>query len=299
MRICPKCGRKNSNNSQYCVDCGETLIKKGTNTRKGKPELWIFAVIGAALLGVGVAFVLNWLPHTDNPVSEESSSVSETDSGKDATDTQQTESELSYEETDTQEKELVDTITAQTSVGDSVYFGTYEQDNDLEDGNEWIQWLVLDEEDDCYVLITSEVIDCVCYNNEWKATAWENCSLRNWLNTTFLTNAFTKEQVESIADSYHTDKDGNTIEDQIFILNSDELRDYFDTNEARAAGATPYATAQGVYVYSNGRCWWWISEAGADPHYARYVNCEGVILEHGMLVFNNAFGVRPVIRVYK
>ena len=299
MRICPKCHHKNSNNAQYCENCREDLIKKGTNTRKEKLELWIFALLGAALLGAGVIIVLNMLPHTDNTVSEESSSVSETDSGKDATDTQQAESELSYEETDTKEKELVDTITAQTSVGDYVYFGTYEQNNDREDGDEWIQWLVLDKEDDGYLLITSEVIDCVCYNNEWRVTAWRNCSLRNWLNTTFLTKAFTKEQVESIAYSYHTDKDGNTIEDQVFILNSDELRDYFDTNEARAAGATPYATAQGVYVYSNGRCWWWISEAGADPHYARYVNCDGVILEYGMLVFNNAFGVRPVIRVYK
>ncbi len=256
-------------------------------------------MMGVSLLGAGAILVLNRLPHTDNTAAEEASSVSETDAGKDATDTQQAESELPSEETDTKENEIVDTITAQTSIGDSVYFGTYEQNNDPEDGNEGIKWLVLDEEDDYYLLITSEVIDCATYNNEWRETTWENCSLRDWLNTTVLTNAFTKEQIERIAVSYHTDQDGNNTEDQVFILNSEELRGYFDSNEARAAGATPYAQARGVYVYSDGHCWWWISEAGADPHYARYVNCEGVILEHGMLVFNNAFGVRLVIRVHK
>ena len=238
---------------------------------------------------------------TDNKTTVDKQESSETDLGEGANKTEQSESELSNENADTLKKESieVDTITTQTSVGDYVYYGTYEQNNNLEDGNEWIEWLVLDEKDSKYLLITSDVIDCVCYNNEWKVTTWENCSLRDWLNTSFITEAFTEEQKDSIAYSDHEDEDGNYATDQVFILNPEELRDYFKSNEARTAGATPYAKAQGVYVYSNGNCWWWVSEAGADPHYARYVNCEGAILEYGMLVFNNAFGVRPAIWVYK
>ena len=57
--------------------------------------------------------------------------------------------------------------------------------------------------------------------------------------------------------------------------------------------------AEIAYEYSNGNCWYWAGEAGADPHYAKYVNCEGVILDYGMLVFNNSFGVRPAIWVEK
>lgn len=198
-----------------------------------------------------------------------------------------------------QEAAEVNTITEDTSVGDLVYFGTYEQDNDPENGREPIEWVVLDEEDGQYLLITSEVIDEACYNNVWEPTTWESSSLRGWLNTSFLEEAFTGEQIDRIAFTEHTDEDGNSTDDQVFILNPEELEDYFETDNDRKAGATSYAEAQGVYEYSNGNCWWWVSEAGADPHYARYVNCEGAILEYGMLVFNNAFGVRPAIRVLK
>lgn len=211
-----------------------------------------------------------------------------------------TQQDMTEVPTDTPVTELeVDTITAQTSVGDFVYYGTYEQNNNDEDGKERIEWLVLDEEDGRYLLITSEVIDCVCYNNVWRDTAWGNCSLRDWLNTSFLTEAFTENQINSIAYSEHTDEDGNSASDQVFILNAEELRENFNSNNERTAGATPYAEAKGVYVYSNGNCWWWVSDAGADPHYARYVNCEGAILEYGMLVFNNVFGVRPAIWIKK
>ena len=92
---------------------------------------------------------------------------------------------------------------------------------------------------------------------------------------------------------------GNYTSDQVFILSPWELENYFSSNSDRTAGATDYAEARGVYEYSNGNCWYWAAEAGADRHYARYVNCEGVILEYGMLVFNNSFGVRPAIWVEK
>ena len=36
------------------------------------------------------------------------------------------------------------TISSQTNVGDLVFYGTYEQNNNLEDGKEAIQWIVLD-----------------------------------------------------------------------------------------------------------------------------------------------------------
>ena len=106
-------------------------------------------------------------------------------------------------------------------------------------------------------------------------------------------------QILHIASTDHTDVDGNYTSDQVFILNPWELENYFRSDPDRASGATDYAEARGVYEYSNGNCWYWAGEAGADPHYAKYVNCEGVILDYGMLVFNNSFGVRPAIWVEK
>ena len=206
--------------------------------------------------------------------------------------------EENSENADHEAKE-VDSITEDTSVGDHVYYGTYEQDNDLKNGKEPLEWIVLDKYEDSYLLITSEVVDEVCYNDEWDVTTWENCSLRAWLNTTFKEEAFTMAQILHIASTDHTDVDGNYTSDQVFILNPWELENYFRSDPDRASGATDYAEARGVYEYSNGNCGYWAGEAGADPHYAKYVNCEGVILDYGMLVFNNSFGVRPAIWVEK
>ena len=202
-------------------------------------------------------------------------------------------------ETSVNESVAVDTITDQTSIGDYVLFGSYEQDNNYKNGKEPIEWLVLDEEDSRYLLITSEVIDEACYNNVWEPTAWKDSSLRKWLNSSFLEEAFSEEQLSRLVNKKHANADGDATSDRVFIMDREELEDYFDSNNARTAGATPYAEAQGVYEYSNNNCWWWVREAGADPHYAKYVNCEGAILEYGMLVFNNAFGVRPAIWVGK
>ena len=112
-------------------------------------------------------------------------------------------------------------------------------------------------------------------------------------------SAYAEAQTFQISYTEHTDVNGNYTSDQVFILNPWELKNYFRSDSDRAAGATDYAEARGVYEYSNGNCWYWAAEAGADRHYARYVNCEGVILEYGMLVFNNSFGVRPAIWVEK
>ena len=202
-------------------------------------------------------------------------------------------------ESERHEVEEVDSITGDTSVGDYVLYGTYEQDNNLENGKEPLEWIVLDKYENSYLLITAEVIDEVCYNDEWDVTSWQSCSLRSWLNEEFIEEAFTEAQTSQISYTEHTDVDGNYTSDQVFILSPWELENYFSSNSDRTAGATDYAEARGVYEYSNGNCWYWAAEEGADPHYARYVNCEGAILEYGMLVFNNSFGVRPAMWVEK
>ncbi len=232
------------------------------------------------------------------PDSPETEKEPDTDQESD-TDVEQEDNAQDTNESAADETVIVNTITDQTSVGDYVSFGTYEQDNNPENGKEPLEWRVLSEEDNRVLLITAEVIDEVCYNDVWEVTTWENCSLRAWLNSTFKEDAFAQEQIQSIVSADHTDEDGNYTSDQVFILNSSELRQYFSSDSDRTASATDYAQAQGVYEYTNGNCWYWIGDAGADPHYARYVNCEGAVLEYGMLVFNNSFGVRPAMWVEK
>ena len=50
------------------------------------------------------------------------------------------------------------------AVGSSVYFGSYEQDNDTEDGAEPIEWLVLAVDNDKALLLSRYALDCQPYN---------------------------------------------------------------------------------------------------------------------------------------
>lgn len=329
-RRCKKCGALIKDENAFCDQCGSPAEKPEIETedseKQVKPEKRVIKArviicvlfLFAFLVGMGI-YISTGNKRTDDIGGEDKKAVLEDDTTAikgqheeteeaSVTSTQQNAtgaiSDLTKKQNETEKgsddltiESEIDTITAETSVGDIVYYGAYEQNNNPEDGNEQLEWLVLDVEDGRYLLITSKVIDCVCYNNVWKDTAWVNCTLRDWLNTSFLKKAFTENQIDKIFYSEHTDEEGNIASDQVFVMNTKELEEYFDSNEQRTAGATSFAEAQGVYVYNNRKCWWWVSDAGADPHYARYVNCEGAILEYGMLVFNNAFGVRPAIWV--
>ena len=81
---------------------------------------------------------------------------------------------------------------------DVIVFGRYEQDNDLGNGPEPIEWIVLDTQDGKALLLSKYGLDAVPYNDDNNsAGTWETCTLRTWLNDTFLNAAFTQEEVEA------------------------------------------------------------------------------------------------------
>ena len=75
-------------------------------------------------------------------------------------------------------------------VGDTYQFGTYEQDNDLSNGKETIEWRILDKKG-TQILVTSEyVLDCQPYDWGGLDITWEDSSLREWLNLHFIAHRF-------------------------------------------------------------------------------------------------------------
>ena len=50
-------------------------------------------------------------------------------------------------------------------IGDTITFGTYEQDNDTANGKEDIEWLVLAKEGKKALLISDKAIDCKTYHS--------------------------------------------------------------------------------------------------------------------------------------
>ena len=178
-----------------------------------------------------------------------------------------------------------DTPAISANVGEYITFGSYEQDNDLSNGKEPIEWLVLDRDGNKALVISKYGLDCQPYNEEYKEVTWETCTLRTWLNGTFYNSAFSSSDQNRIqttlviADRSPTyeSNPGNNTQDKIFLLSVDEAKRYFSSDEARMCAPTPYAKAQGVWTPENKdwdgieahykvdgmfACWWWLRSPG-------------------------------------
>ena len=81
-------------------------------------------------------------------------------------------------------------------IGYYITFGHYEQDNNLDNGKDTIEWqvLYLDRTNNRALVISRYALDCQPYNNENTNVTWETCSLRAWLNDEFLASAFSEDE---------------------------------------------------------------------------------------------------------
>lgn len=194
-------------------------------------------------------------------------------------------------------------------VGDSVFFGAYEQDNNTSNGKENIEWLVLEKKDKEALLISKYALDCQEYNSEYEDITWESCTLRKWLNDTFLNDAFNAKQQEMILTSTVTaDKNpsfdtapGNNTSDKVFLFSIAEAEKYFSTNEARKCVPTEYAKANGAYTSSSytasgaASCRWWLRSPGDYQYRTAGVILTGSTYYNGYRVSDDFVCVRPAI----
>ncbi len=216
----------------------------------------------------------------------------------------------------------------------NVVFGNYEQDGDLGDGAEPIEWVVLDKNENGWLLISRYVLDCVQYNKDYSDVTWDTCSLRFWLNNDFVRKAFTAGEQALIPETSVVNSDfiancGNDTLDKVFCLSMDELVKYYDFTydqysyigycKALIAESTAYAKKQGVWSHTisadnyeefdaprgyltdcegmTGAAWW-LRTIGWDNDNACAImpyGYAGADYEFG--VTNENFGVRPVLYV--
>lgn len=257
----------------------------------------------------------------NSEVSDES-----TEDAKETETSEVFEEETSSTVADTDVSEDVFYITeADIEIGQYVKFGSYEQDDVRENGQEPIEWLVLDIDDGMAVLISRYGLDCKPYNNNLESTTWENCSLRKWLNEDFYETAFNYDEQLKIETAYLSNygdiidgtNGGNDTKDKVFLLNKEEAKAffgeetaYFDTqygenylcNKKMALSPTKYAIDEGVLAeknnqWYNGNCVWWLRDVGQDSYNAAICNSVGSIYEQGAYVSTKEFAVRPVVLV--
>ena len=202
------------------------------------------------------------------------------------------------EQTEEQAEEELSVI----EVGDTYIFGTYEQDNDTSNGAEDIEWIVLDKDGDRVLLISKFILDCQPYNTDRTEVTWETCSLRGWLNGTFMDTAFSEDEVRQIVTSdvsaethpeNNTDP-GNDTRDQVFLLSLAEAETYFGSSEERTCEPTEYAIGKRVYTKDD-HCDWWLRSPGYLRIRASYVNYDGSVNYIGNDVGYDRRGVRPAL----
>lgn len=188
-----------------------------------------------------------------------------------------------------------------------IYFGKYEQDANLNNGPEDIEWIVLDKKDDKYLLISKYGLDgSIQYDivvDNYIDVTWEDCSMRKWLNETFFDVAFNMEEKEKILSVTLSNPDnptygtegGNDTTDKVFLLSIDEAYKYLPTYDERKAKSTKYAISHDGYRDDLGYTVWWLRSPGELTYYVAQIASDGQVYESGVPCQNGLETVRPAI----
>jgi hypothetical protein len=197
--------------------------------------------------------------------------------------------------------------------GDRVYFGSYEQDNNLANGTEPICWRVLEVTQDSILLLSEYGLESKNINDSFTSMTWETCTLRKWLNSTFINKAFSVYEQSAIVASKITTPDnkewgtkgGNDTIDKVFLLSVEEATNpdygfynkFYQASQSRIVKNTEYATVNDGYTNkTNGNTCWWLRTPGSDGPFAAYFFTNGSGT-YSYFVGRRNDAVRPALRL--
>ena len=184
-----------------------------------------------------------------------------------------------------------------------------------------VKWRVLNVDGEKALLVADKALDLKPYHNTYTDVTWEKCSLRSWLNDTFINSAFLANERSAIPSvtvkaegSIRPTTDGNKVDggndttDKIFILSFSEvsgkygfrtvedLDSYGDYDEAKKCDMTNYA-----YAFTDSStderedCYWWIRNPGDYSYQAVISGENGRVLGYGNGVNASQPAVRPAL----
>ena len=206
---------------------------------------------------------------------------------------------------------------SEMAVGDSFFFGTYEQDNDESNGAEPIEWVVLDQQDGKTLLLSKYGLDGIWFDiGESTEATWAESNVRSWLNTVFYDEAFDDSEKDQIVQVTNTTPDTaaywesiemesfpcpecDDTQDNVFLLSIEELDKYLELstsdNDASVCLPTEYCDSKDINSPTKG-VWWWLRSNGGQPCYTAVVNDSGHILyEFKYHDYKQVPAVRPAI----
>ena len=186
-----------------------------------------------------------------------------------------------------------------------ITLGHYTQ---TEEGNDQtpIEWLVLAKDEKKALLISRFLLDVKPYHDKNSSITWENCTLRKWLNSSFLESAFTAEEQAAILTTevdngplqgmeYGANGGNNTL-CKIFLLSVAEVERYFKKEVDFQTNPTPYAIKHGADS-DNENNLWWLRSPGENQDCATYASCVCLCYGDDCYVDSENMGVRPAFWV--
>ncbi len=193
-------------------------------------------------------------------------------------------------------------LNGDVKIGDYISFGYFEQDNNTENGQEPIEWLVLAKENGKALVISKYILEAKPYHSEAEDITWETSSLRSWLNQDFIQSAFSGEEAARIvattvraSDSAEIDGGADT-KDQVFLLSLDQAEKYFASSKERTCQPTEYAKSHGTTVNStSNNCWWWLRTPGNKTRLTAFIDVVGGVYSGGYYQIYSFNGVRPAM----
>lgn len=155
------------------------------------------------------------------------------------------------------------------------------------------------------MVISKDVLECMPYNTSYTDVFWETCSIRQWLNTEFINNAFSQDEIKSIENkkiinSNNTDTGSNggfDTYDKIFLLSIDEINLYMSGKPYIKSKLSTYASARndGLSSIADRTACWTLRTPGESNSYISYVNVDGGIETIGAAVEYGSIGIRPAM----
>ena len=196
----------------------------------------------------------------------------------------------------------------------NIYFGNYWQTVNSEDATdsnkEPVKWRVLSNDGNLFV-VSDQNLDCIEYNTSAVTVTWEECSLRKWLNSKFLDNAFTTQEQAAVLESLVVNQDGakgseagSDTYDKVYLLSIYEVidpelgfpTDWKDKGGTRVTLNTEYAKSKGALTNTDMSGAWWLRTPGDANNAANVFNAGNVFVRGGS-VNNFLFAVRPAMNI--
>ena len=202
-------------------------------------------------------------------------------------------------------KDPVNTMADGTGITtwDCVYFGNYIQKDTNGDGKvtdedekQPIKWRVLSvEEDGTALLLADKLLDIQPFDKNMK-NDWEECTLRTWLNSTFLNAAFTEAEQEAIAETELETESAATVTDNIYLLSLEEVSnpEYGFHPSSDCESNTRKAEGTDLSVFNN--IWWLRTPHKTNGVFVYWIDSEGKNSQNS--IFTDAsIWIRPALRL--